>query len=103
MNFIAIIIIGVVALGGLYYFNEDMFHNLMSKTGQAIGDIKDKIEDKNITVADIHDKITYNTTEVDGKTYYGMPYSVAPCEIDSDCEWFDRDLKCDIENGECFK
>ena len=103
MNFIAIIIIGVVALSGLYYFNEDMFHDLMSKSGQAIGSIKDNLKDKNITVDDIHDKLKYNTTEVDGKTYYGMPYLTVPCEKDADCEWFDKDLKCDIENGQCFR
>jgi len=103
MNIIAVILIGVVCLGALYYFNEPLFHSLMSKSGQAIGDIKDNLRDKNITIGDISDKLKYNTTEVDGKTYYGMPYLTVPCEKDADCEWFDKDLKCDIENGECFK
>ena len=103
MNFIAVVMIIGLSLGALYYFNEPLFHTTMSKTGQAISSIKDTLKEKNISTEDIRDKLTYNTTEINGKTYYGMPYSEVPCQSDIDCEWFERGLLCDLGNGQCYK
>ena len=107
MGWFAVIIVITIIMGGLAYFDKPLFDNTLDTAKEGSATIwswaKNKTKEQNITFDDIKDRIEYNTTEVNGRTYYGMPYLEIPCDNDEDCEWFERDLLCDVEKGECYK
>lgn len=93
MSFWAVIIIGLLVVGGVYLMDRPMFDSWMSKFK-----VKSDAPAANTTIEE-QTPITNRTMNVH---YIGKPITEIECRTDGHCAMYGIGVKCDAATGQCY-